>query len=137
MSHDPEGKVTFKSSGRNFTAIFAYRAMKEIERRYDLPFFRAIQHIMPSVDPADAGDQAKIAEASADIRFGDVGNLLQFSLMKFHPTIDEDAVEKIIDDIGIEEACRIIGEALAAALQGKGGKDSQNPPKASRKKSTG
>lgn len=135
---DPEGLVTFEAGGKKFTAVFGFRAMKATEVHYDLPFFRAIQSAMPQVSPEHAGDKAKIAEAAADIRLGDVGRLFQFALLKHHPDMTETEVEDLIDEIGLEKASEVIGEALSASLAGEDDDSSPaNPPTRSRRKKTG
>ena len=138
MANDPEGLVTFEAGGKKYTAVFGFKAMKATEVHYDLPFFRAIQSAMPSVAPEDAGDKAKIAEAAADIRFSDVGSLFQFALLKHHPELTEAEVEDVIDEIGLEKASEVIGEALGAALTREGDDGSTaNPPPKSRRRKTG
>lgn len=127
---DPEGTVSFEVGGEKYTSIFSYRAMKAVEVYYDKPFFRAIQHVMPNVALEDADDKSKMAQAAADIRFSDLGELLKFSLLKFHPDLVDDEVENIIDEMGMEAVAAVLGQALAAALSGSGKKDgAQNPPK--------
>lgn len=129
MALDPEGIVTFEADGEKFSAVFGFKAMKAVETHYDLPFFRAIQSAMPQIKPEDAEDKAKIAEASADIRFSDVGSLFQFALLKHHPKLTESDVEDLIDEIGLAKASEVIGEALAAALSTEGDDSSSpNPP---------
>ena len=138
MANDPEGLVTFEAGGAKYTAVFGFKAMKATEVHYDKPFFRAIQTAMPSVAPEDAGDKAKVAEAAADIRLSDVGTLFQFALLKHHPELTDADVEELIDDIGLEKASEIIGDALASALVKEDDAGSPvNPPQKSRKNKTG
>lgn len=138
MVHDPEGAVTFEAAGEKYTAVFGFKAMKAVEAHYEQPFMRAIQSAMPNVRPEDAGDKAKIAEASADIRLTDVGKLFQFALLKHHPDLTESEVDDLIDEIGLERTGEIIGASLSAALVNEEGDASSpaNPPK-SRKSRTG
>lgn len=138
MARDPEGLVTFEAAGEKFTAVFGFKAMKATEARYDLPFLKAIQVAMPSVKPEDAGDKVKVAEAASNIRLADVGTLFQFALLKHHPDLTDADVEDLIDDIGLEAASTIIGEALTAALVKEDDAGSTaNPPQRSRRKRTG
>ncbi len=137
MAHDPEGLATFEAAGKKFTAVFGQRAIKATELYYDLPFFLAIQKVMPQLSPEDAGDKAKIAEASANIRITDIGNLFQFALLKHHRDLTEESVEDIIDDMGLAKVSGIIGDALGAALGAEDDDGSSENPPASRKKSTG
>ncbi len=142
MSADPEGLVTFEAAGKKFTAVFGFKAMKAVECHFGddqpKPFFQAIASIMPQLAPEDMGDKAKIAAASANIRFSDIGTLLQFALLKFHPDLTEDDVENLIDEIGIGQMSQIIGDALTAALAKEGDESSSaNPPKKARKQPTG
>lgn len=137
MAGDPEGLVTFEAAGEKFTAVFGFKAMKAVEAHYDLPFFRAIQKAMPSISAEDAGNKAKLAEASADLSFSDVGTLFQFSLLKHHPRLTDEQIEDIIDDIGLGRAADIIADALSAALGEGDDSSTANPPSKSRAKKTG
>jgi hypothetical protein len=137
MALDPEGVVEFKSGGKKYRLYFGMRAMKEIELHYDKPFGRAVQGVMPALSAEDLADPAKVAAASADIRVSDVAKLFEFALLKHHPTLDEDAVNDLMDDLGLEEAGSLLGDALTAAMVKEAGESSQNPPQASRKRKTG
>lgn len=134
MSADPEGIVTFEAAGKKFSAVFGFKAMKAVERHFGTddepkPFFQAIAGIMPQLAPEDMGDKAKVAAASANIRFSDIGTLLEFALLKFHPDLTEAAVEDLIDEIGIGAMSQVIGDALTAALAKEGDEGSAaNPP---------
>src|SRR5688572_14327400 len=105
MAVDPEGVVEFEAAGKKFSAVFGFKAMKAVERHFGdeqpKPFFQAIAGIMPALAPEDMGDKAKIAAASANIRFSDIGTLLQFALLKHHPELTETDVEDLIDEIGL------------------------------------
>lgn len=139
MGHDPASLVTFEADGEKFTAVIGFAAERAIEAHYDLPFFRAIQSVMPAISPEDMKDKGKIAEASADIRLTEVGRLFGFSLLKFHRDLTDDDIDDLIDDIGgIAKASEIVGKALTAAMT-KGDDDSStpNPPRGSRRKRTG
>lgn len=143
MSADPEGVVTFEAAGKKFSAVFGFKAMKAVECHFGdddspKPFFQAIAGIMPQLAPEDMNDKAKIAAASANIRFSDIGTLLQFALLKHHPDLTESDVEDIVDEIGLGEMSKVIGEALTAALvkEGDVGAD-PNPPKGRRVRQTG
>lgn len=136
---DPEGLVTFEAGGATYTAFFGLRAMKAVERAFDLPFFQALQQAMPALSPEDAGDQAKIMAAGASIRMTDIATLFECALGKHHPDLTEAAVEDLVDEIGFERAGTVLAEAVAAALvrEGDGG-SAPNPPKSrSRGKRTG
>lgn len=138
MAHDPEGLVTFEADGDKFTAVFGFKAMKAVETYYDLPFFRAIQSAMPNLSAEDAKDPKKVAEASADVRFSDVGKLFEFALLKHHPDLTEGDIDDLIDEIGLSKVSEIIGASLAAAVAGEGDDSSDaNPPKRSRARKTG
>jgi hypothetical protein len=135
MADHPDGLVTFEAAGEKFTAVFGFKAMKAIEAHYDKPFFKAIQSAMPDIRPEDAGDKAKLAEASANIRFSDIGALFGFALLRHHPDLTEEAIEDLIDDVGLEKASEVIGMALTAALVKEGDAGSStNPPKGRRAK---
>lgn len=139
---DPEGVVEFKADGKKYRLFFGIRAEKEAELHYDLPFYRAVQKITPGLKPADMADKAKVAEASANIRFTDVAKMFEFALLKHHPDIEEADVDNLIDSIGgLVQASELLGRALTAALgageQGGGNASGQNPPPASRKSKTG
>lgn len=139
MSLDPEGIVSFDAGDERYRLYFGIRAMKEIERYYDKPFMRAIQSVMPQLSAADMANKAKLAEASADIRLGNVAKLFEFGLVKHHPDIAETDADELIDMIGLSTASELLGEALAASLgSGEGDAEAtENPPKASRKSKTG
>jgi len=128
---DPEGLVTFEASGQRYTAFFGFRAMKAIEVHYDRPFFQALQEAMPSLSPEDAGDPAKVAAAGANVSMRAVGKLFEAALMKHHPNLGEEAVDNLIDEIGIDRAGDILGRAVAAALvkEEGGGKPQAHPRK--------
>lgn len=134
MAPDPEGVVTFEAAGKKFSAVFGFKAMKAVECHFGQdgepkPFFQAISGIMPQLAAEDMGDKAKIAAASANIRFSDIGTLLQFALLKHHPDLTEEDVEDLIDDIGLGKMSAVIGEALTAALTKEGdGSSDANPP---------
>lgn len=134
MAGDPEGLVRFEAGGKKYTAIFGFKAMKAVEVHYDKPFFRAIQAAMPQLDAKDLGDKAKIAEASADIRFSDIGKLFECALLRHHPDLSEEQIEDLIDEIGLERASSVIGDALTAALAKEGGGDGKEGPPRSRKR---
>jgi hypothetical protein len=133
MADHPDGLVTFEAAGKKFTAVFGFKAMKAVEAHFDKPFFRAIQSAMPDLKPEDAGDKKKIAEASAGIKFSDIGTLFGFALLKHHPDLTETDIEDMIDDIGLETASEVLGQALTAALVKEGDAGSSaNPPKGRR-----
>lgn len=136
---DPEGIVAFKSGSKKFRLFYGMRAMKAIELHYGLPFFKAIQSAMPKLTPEDMEDKAKIAQASANIQLTDVAKLFEVGLLKFQPDIEENDVDGLIDEIGLEHTSELIGNALAAALTTEEGDGSSggNPPKASRRSRTG
>jgi hypothetical protein len=134
---DPEGIVSFKAGTKTYRLYFGMRAMKEIELHYDKPFGRAVQGVMPALSPEDLADPAKVAAASADIRVSDVAKLFEFALLKHHPDLDEAKVDDLIDDLGLEEAGALLGNALTAAMTKEAGEPSANPPQASRKRKTG
>lgn len=130
MAGHPDGLVAFEAAGEKYTAVFGFKAMKAVEAHYDKPFFRAIQSAMPNLSAEDAGDKAKIAEASADIRFSDIGALFGFALLRHHPSLTETDIEDLIDAIGLEKTSEIIGEALTSALVKEGDDSSTtHPPK--------
>lgn len=132
-SLDPEGVAVFEAESGRYRLYFGMRAYKETERHYDLPFMRAIERVMPKLAPEDMADPVKIAEASADVRLSDLAKLFEFALLKHHPELDEDAVEALIDEIGLSKASELIGEAVSAALiddkDGGDGQPDANPPK--------
>ena len=135
MAEHPDGLVTFEAAGKKYTAVFGFKAMKQVETRFDKPFFKAIQSAMPQVSPEDLGDKAKIAEASANIKMSDVGALFACALAKHHPNLVEDDVDDLIDEIGLERASEVLGNALGAALVKEGDNGSStHPPKARRAK---
>lgn len=141
MARDPEGLVTFEAAGKRFTAVFGFRAMKAVETYYDLPFFQALQKIMPDLAPEDAKDESKIMAAGASVRVSDVGRLFGFVLLKHHPDLTEDEIDDMIDEVELANVGAIIGSAIASGLvSGKaekgGGRSTGNPPP-SRRKSTG
>jgi hypothetical protein len=142
MPADPEGVVTFEAAGKKFSAVFGFKAMKAVEIHFGddnepKPFFQAIAGIMPQLSPEDMNDKAKVAAASANIRFSDIGTLLQFALLKNHPEMTEADVEDLVDEIGIGKMSQVIGDALTAALVKEGdGSSPKNPPR-SRKQPTG
>jgi hypothetical protein len=133
--------VTFEAAGKKFSAVFGFKAMKAVECHFGdddkpKPFFQAIAGIMPQLAPEDMNDKGKIAAASANIRFSDIGTLLQFALLKHHPDLTEENIEEIVDEIGLGEMSKVIGEALTAALVKEGDESSpKNPPR--RKQPTG
>ena len=143
MAPDPEGLVTFEAAGSKDSAVFGFKAMKAVECHFGedgqpKPFFQAISGIMPQLVPEDMNDKAKIAAASANIRFSDIGTLLQFALLKHHPDLTEADVEDLVDDIGLGKMSQIIGDALSAALVKEGeGSSTANPRKARRARPTG
>lgn len=142
MTIDPEGLVSFEAAGEKYTAVFGFRAMKAAEAHYGLPFFQAIQKVMPQVSPEDAGDRAKIAAAAAGVNFTDIGTLFGFALLKHHPALTDADIEDLIDEIGLSRTSEIIGKALASALSDDGGEGDAgspaNPPRpAGRKGKTG
>jgi hypothetical protein len=128
MADDPEGLVSFESGGDKFTAVFGFRAMKEVEAHYDKPFFHAIQSAMPNVRPEDMEDKAKIAEASTSIRITDIGVIFRAALLKHHPSLTEDDIDDLIDDVGLDVVGQIIGDALASALVKEGDSGSPSGP---------
>lgn len=135
MVDHPDGLVTFEAAGEKFTAVFGFKAMKAVETHYDKPFFHAIQSAMPQIAPEDLGNKAKIAEASANIRFSDIGALFGFALLKHHSKLTETEIEDLIDEIGLEKTSEVIGNALSAALVKEGDAGSSaSPPKARRAK---
>lgn len=135
---DPEGTISFDAAGTKYTAVFGFRAMKAVEAHYDKPFFQAIQDVMPQVSPEDAGDRAKVAAAAAGLRFTDVGDLFRFALLKHHPDLTGDAVDDLIDEIGLSNVSAVIGRALSAALaqdsDGEGDGGSPGNPRPPRRK---
>ncbi len=139
MLLDPEGIVGFDAGGKSYRLFFGMRAMKEIERHYDRAFMLAIQSVMPPLSAEDMADKAKVAAASASVRLGDIAKLFEFGLGKHQHDLSEDDVDGLIDDIGVGEASRLLGEALAASLcAGEADEDGpKNPPRRSRASKTG
>lgn len=132
---DPEGNHSFEHGGEKYTAVFNFRAMKEVERHYDKPFFLAIQAAVPTVSAEDAGDPAKLQAAMLRLRLTDVGVLLRCALLKHHPDLTEDDVDDLIDGIGLKKAGEVIGSVISAAIVEEGDSGSKtNPPRAPRKK---
>lgn len=133
MADHPDGLVTFEAGGKKYTAVFGMKAMKAVETHFDKPFFEALIGIMPGVQPEDLGNKKKLAEASAKIRFADIGAMFGFALLKHHPELTEDDIDNLIDDLGLDKASRIMSSALDAALVKEGDEgSSQNPPKGRR-----
>lgn len=139
MAADPQSVVEFKAGGKKRRLYFGIRAEKAVESHYDLPFLKAVQKIMPDLKAEDLADAAKVAEASAGVRFTDIAKLFEFALLKFEPNIAEAEVEDLIDEIGLASATELMGQALNAALgAGEGGEGAAgNPRPASQKKRTG
>lgn len=138
MARHPDGLVTFKSGGEKYTAVFGFKAMKAIEAHYSLPFFKAIQQTMPQLAPEDMADKAKVAAASAEILFTDIGKLFEFALLKHHPDLAEDEIDSLVDELGLERVSEIISESLAAALVKEGDDDApENPRRGSRSRKIG
>lgn len=132
MAHD--GMIAFDAAGKRYSAVFGFKAMKTVEAHYDLPFFRALQDAMPQLSPEDAGDPAKVAAAGASIRMAAVSKLFEAALMKHHPELTEDAIDDLIDEIGIARAGEILGQAVSAAIAKQEGDDGSpaGPRKAKR-----
>lgn len=134
MSAHPDGLVMFEAAGEKFTAVLGFKAMKAIETHYGdengpKPFFIAIQAAMPDMRPEDAGDKNKIGAAAEKIRMTDIGALFGFTLLKYHPRLTEEDVENLIDEIGLEKASEIIGQALTSALVKEGDDSSSAHPR--------
>lgn len=127
---DPEGTETFESQGKKFTAVFGFRAMKQVEKHFDLPFLQAIMRVMPAVTLDTLEDQDKLRAAASSVRFTDLGVLFGAALVKHHPGLTEDEIDELIDDIGLERVSEIIGNTVASSVT-QGGDDSSptNPPK--------
>ncbi len=132
---DPEGVVAFSVGPKRYRLFFGMRARKEVERYYDLPFFRAIQQVMPQLAAEDMADPAKVVEASASVKLTDVAKLFEFALAKFHPDIKEAEVDDVLDLIGLSRASELLGDCLSASMMEAG--DDANPRKASQNKKTG
>lgn len=138
MTSDPEGIVAFKAGSKKYRLFFGMRAQKAAELHYDLPFFRVLQRAMPKLKPEDMADKAKVAEASADIRFTDIAKLFEFALLKHQPEITEDAVDNLIDDLGLTLTSEYLGQAISAAMVEEEGEGAgTNPPQAGQKRKTG
>ncbi|MGE0178988.1 MAG: hypothetical protein AB7O91_04105 [Sphingomonas sp.] len=134
MAGDPEGVVRFEAGDARYQAMFGFRAMKEVERHFELPFMEAMQEAMPSLSPADAADKAKVEAAARKVRVGDIGTLFGFALVKYHPALTETQVDDLIDEIGLDRAGEILAEALTAALVKEGDDGSQAGPQPRRPK---
>lgn len=131
MRDDPEGLVEFRFGGESYRAFFGFRAIKEVEAHYDLPFFQALQQAMPALSVEDAGDPAKVAAAGASIRMTELGRLFRFALLKHQPDIDEAKVDDMIDELGFEKVGKVLADAVSSALaqqEGDGGSPA-NPRK--------
>lgn len=132
---DPEGNATFDHAGVKYTAVFNFRAMKAVEKHYDLPFFQAIQSVMPAVQPKDAEDAAKVEQAVLGLRLTDLGVLLGCALYKHHPDLAEDDVDEIIDGIGLNKVGEVLGEVISASVgRGDDNGSAANPRKTPRPK---
>lgn len=135
---DPEGLVSFDHDGVKYTAVFNFRAMKAVETHYDKPFFLAIQTAMSAVRPEDAGDAQKVQQAALSLRLTDLGVLLRCALLKHHPALTEDAVDEIIDGIGLKKVGEMLGKVISSAIvEGDDNGSPANPPKARQKRQTG
>ena len=139
MAVDPEGVVPFSAGGEAYQLYFGMRAIKAIERDYDLPFLKAVASAMPELSAEDMADRAKVAAASVEIRLTDVARLFGAGLLKHHPEIGEEQVEDIIDEIGLGRASLLLTDGISAALFEGEGDDSSaaGPPKPARKSRTG
>lgn len=134
MPLDPEGLETFEAAGEKFTAVFGFKAMKAVETHFDKPFFMALMSVMPGLSADDANDPAAIARAAANVRIGDVGKLFEFALVKHHPELTEEAIDELIDEIGLNKAGDVVGKCVAAAMaKGADGKSPANPRSPKRK----
>lgn len=132
---DPEGIETFEAGGGKYTAVFGFRAMKQVETHFDLPFIQAIIKAMPTATLGDLDDQEKVHAAAANLRFTDLGILFAAALVKHHPDLTEDDIDDLIDDLGLTRATEIIGRTVGAALVQEGDAGSTgNPRKPSRPK---
>lgn len=112
---DPEGIVEFEAVGTKYKAKFGFRAQKEVEKHFDKPFMAALESVMPQIGPEDANDEAKLHAASAGISLTNLGEMFRFSLLAFHPDMEPEEVEEIIDDIGLPMSLAIMMDALKSS----------------------
>lgn len=129
MRDDPEGVVRFEAGGERYSAVFGFRGMKLVERRFDKGFFAALQEAMPQLDPADMDDPEKVRAAAAGLRMENVASLFEAALAKHHPDLGEEEVEELLDELGMTRVGEILGGAVAAAIAkaAEGGDDSSPP----------
>jgi hypothetical protein len=141
MALDPEGVVTLRAKNRELKASFGMRGIKEVERHFDKPFGAAVAAVFPMLSAEEAEDPGKVAEASLNVRFSDVSALFRFSLLRFHPEVEEIEADEIVDEIGVPRTMEVVIQSISAAMgaggvKGGGGDAGAGPRKPPKRGST-
>lgn len=97
MANPHRGEVAFTANGKMWTLKFGANAFATMERRFGVKL-------------------AKLGDILADVGAADLISLVAIGLKKYHPEITEDAAGDLIDDIGLIEAGKLIGEAINLAV---------------------
>lgn len=121
----------FIAIGRTWTARFGFNAMCAVEVETGEGFLGLVVPMLARLDAAKATDQATQVAALAGIRMTTVGVLLRHALAKAHPDIDDETIEAIFADIGLDGALDVVAWAVAQAM-GIDSDDDENDREAGR-----
>ncbi len=110
------GEVIFDALNSRWTLYIGTAAQCGLEEEHDRGYLAVLMEAMPSLDPGDLEDKAKLARAALTIRKSRLRSIVYWGLRKHHPHVTLDEVNNILDDLGDATMGDVIGRALAAAL---------------------
>lgn len=110
------GTVPFDALGERWSLFLGTAAQCGLEEEYDRGYLAILLEAMPSLDPADLEDKAKLARAATTIRKGRLRSIVYWGLVKHHPGVTIEQVNDLLDDLGDAKMGEVIGKALSAAL---------------------
>lgn len=125
-----KGERQFDALEQKWTLVFDINAICALEEAKDKPFMQAVQDMFPLLQDVDLDDETAMAEASKNIRFGDLRELFSLGLDAHHPDIDIKDVGDIMQEIGIPQAVPLLMGSIMACMAEGGDDAPKNPPKA-------
>src|SRR4051812_6948 len=98
--------LRFEARGKTHRFKFGFAAICRLEANLDKPFGDIIAEMLPGLTSAMLEDPLLLSAATARLRHGHLGALIQAGLDDGDAT--EATVAEIIDDLGVERAIAVI-----------------------------
>ena len=97
MANPHRGEVGFTALGKNWTLKYGANALATLEKRFDTKLSR-------------------LGEILADVSVGEMIIFMAAGLQKYHPGVTDEQAGDIMDDVGLQQAGGLIGEAITLSV---------------------